>query len=154
MAKRINPEAAHDWAQFTRRDFLATSASGLGMAALASLMQQDNLLADTGNPLANIGPHFAPKAKRCIFIFMAGAPSHVDLFDPKPKLNELSGKPLPKEMTANVRFAFIKKESAVLMGTKRKFQPYGQCGTEFSDLLPHIGSVADDVALILSLIHI
>ena len=87
MAKRINPEAAQDWAQFTRRDFLATSASGLGMAALASLMQQDNLLADTGNPLPNIGPHFAPKAKRCIFIFMAGAPSHVDLFDPKPKLN-------------------------------------------------------------------
>ena len=84
MAKRIDPEAARDWAQFTRRDFLTTSASGIGMAALASLFQQDNLLAAQGNPLANIGPHFAPKAKRCIFIFMAGAPSHVDLFDPSP----------------------------------------------------------------------
>ena len=96
MAKRIDPEAAREWAQLTRRDSLATSASGIGTAALASLLQQDNLLANTGNPLANIGPHFAPKAKRCIFIFMAGAPSHVDLFDPKPKLNELSGKPLPR----------------------------------------------------------
>ncbi|MGB0548654.1 MAG: DUF1501 domain-containing protein [Limisphaerales bacterium] len=151
MAKRIDPEAAREWAQLTRRDFLATSASGIGTAALASLLQQDNLLANTGNPLANIGPHFAPKAKRCIFIFMAGAPSHVDLFDPKPKLNELSGKPLPKEMTANVRFAFIKKESAVLMGTKRKFKPHGQCGMEVSDLLPHIGSVSDDIALIRSM---
>ena len=151
MAKRIDPEAAREWAQLTRRDFLATSASGIGTAALASLLQQDNLLANTGNPLANIGPHFAPKAKRCIFIFMAGAPSHVDLFDPKPKLNELSGKPLPKEMTANVRFAFIKKESAVLMGTKRKFKPHGQCGMELSDLLPHIGSVSDDIALIRSM---
>ena len=151
MSKCNDSLAPKDWNEFTRRDFLATSASGIGMAALASLMQQDNLLAKSNNSSAVNTPHFAPKAKRCIFIFMAGAPSHVDLFDPKPKLNELSGQPLPKDMTANVRFAFIKKDSAVLMGTKRKFKPYGQCGTEFSDLLPHIGSVSDEIALIRSM---
>ena len=151
MSKRIDSLAAKEWTQFTRRDFMATSASGIGMAALASLMQQDNLLANSNNSSVVNTPHFAPKAKRCIFIFMAGAPSHVDLFDPKPKLNELSGQPLPKEMTSNVRFAFIKKDSALLMGTKRKFKPYGQCGMEFSDLLPSIGSVSDEIALIRSM---
>ncbi|MED5454065.1 MAG: DUF1501 domain-containing protein [Verrucomicrobiota bacterium] len=151
MSKHIDPLTAQEWAKFTRRDFLATNASGIGLAALASLMQQDNLLANSNNSLTANGPHFATKAKRCIFIFMAGAPSHVDLFDPKPKLNELDGQPLPKEMTANVRFAFIKKDSAVLMGTKRKFKQYGQSGMEFSDLLPNIGSVADEIALIRSM---
>ena len=151
MPKRIDPLKIQEWNNFNRRDFLATSASGIGMAALASLMQQDNLLANSNNSFISHSPHFAPKAKRCIFIFMAGAPSHVDLFDPKPKLNELNGQPLPKDMTANVRFAFIKKDSAVLMGSKRKFKPYGQCGMEFSDLLPNIGSVSDEIALIRSM---
>ena len=151
MPKRIDPLKIQEWNNFNRRDFLATSASGIGMAALASLMQQDNLLANSNNSFISHSPHFAPKAKRCIFIFMAGALSHVDLFDPKPKLNELNGQPLPKDMTANVRFAFIKKDSAVLMGSKRKFKPYGQCGMEFSDLLPNIGSVSDEIALIRSM---
>ena len=151
MPKSIDPLKIQEWNNFNRRDFLATSASGIGMAALASLMQQDNLLANSNNSFISHSPHFAPKAKRCIFIFMAGAPSHVDLFDPKPKLNELNGQPLPKDMAANVRFAFIKKASAVLMGSKRKFKPYGQCGMEFSDLLPNIGSVSDEIALIRSM---
>ena len=151
MPKRIDPLKIQEWNNFNRRDFLATSASGIGMAALASLMQQVNLLASSNNSFISHSPHFAPKAKRSIFIFMAGAPSHVDLFDPKPKLNELNGQPLPKSMTANVRFAFIKKDSAVLMGSKRKFKPYGQCGMEFSDLLPNIGSVSDEIALIRSM---
>ena len=102
MPKRIDPLKIQEWNNFNRRDFLATSARGIGMAALASLMQQDNLLANSNNSFISNSPHFAPKAKRCIFIFMAGAPSHVDLFDPKPKLNELNGHPLPKDMTANV----------------------------------------------------
>ena len=139
----------------TRRDFLTTSASGIGTVALASMLQQDGLLGAEASaatdPLAPKMPHFAPKAKNCIFIFMAGAPSQLDLFDPKPKLNELNGKPLPESMTKNVRFAFIKKESAVLVGSNRKFKPHGECGTEFSDYLPHIGSVADDIALIRSM---
>ena len=106
----------------SRRDFLATSASGLGGLALASLLAQDGMLAhaDTPqivNPLAPKAPHFAPKAKACIFLFQAGAPSQLDLWDPKPKLNELDGQPLPESMTKNVRFAFIQKDTAVLKGS-------------------------------------
>jgi hypothetical protein len=102
-------------------------------------------------PMAARKPHFPAKAKSCIFIFMAGAPSQIDLFDPKPKLSELHGQPLPKSMTENVRFAFIKKESATLMGSNRTYRPYGQCGMVFSDLLPQLGSCADDLLMVRSL---
>ena len=101
----------------TRRDFLATAASGLGGLAFASLLQSNGLLAanppsslnsqlSTLNPLAMRPPHFAPKAKQCIFLFMEGGMSQVDLFDPKPKLNEMNGKKLPESFTKNIRFAF------------------------------------------------
>ena len=138
----------------TRRSFLASSASGLGGLALAGMLQKDGLMAAPAvetNPLAPKKPHFPAKAKNCIFIFMAGAPSHIDLFDPKPKLNELHGQPLPESMTKNVRFAFIKKETATLMGSKRKYKKYGQCGMDFSDLTPHLGGCADDLLMVRSL---
>jgi len=141
----------------TRRSFLATSASGIGTLALSSLLKQNGLLAanpgglEPVNPLAPRPPHFAPKAKNCICIFMEGAPSQMDLFDPKPKLNELSGQKLPDSLLEKVRFAFIQKEGARLMGSPRTFTRYGQCGMELSDLLPHIGSCADDIALIRSM---
>src|SRR5262245_46863066 len=97
-----------------RRDFLATAASGIGTLALASLLRDDGRLRaaappakDDNNPLSPRPPHFAPKAKACICIYLEGAPSQIDLFDPKPKLNELDGKPLPESMTKNVRFAFL-----------------------------------------------
>ncbi|MCC6489285.1 MAG: DUF1501 domain-containing protein [Candidatus Hydrogenedentes bacterium] len=142
----------------SRREFLTTTASGLGGLALTSMLLQEGVLAHADeplpkveNPLAPKAPHFAPKAKACIFIFMAGAPSQIDLFDPKPKLNELDGQPLPESMTENVRFAFIQKETAVIRGCHRTFTPYGQCGMELSDLLPHIGTCADDIALIRSM---
>ena len=88
----------------TRREFLNTTASGLGMAALGSMLTADNLInaasvddaAMSVNPLAPRPSHFDPKAKACIFIFMAGAPSHIDLFDPKPVLRERHGQPLPE----------------------------------------------------------
>src|SRR5712671_1420466 len=131
----------------TRRDFFTNAASGLGLLALSSMLQRDGLLAAPGpaDPLAPRAPHFAPRAKNCIFIFMEGAPSQIDLFDPKPKLNELNGQPLPESMTKNVRFAFIKKETARLMGSPRKFAKHGQCGMKFSDLLPHMATCADDL---------
>ena len=82
----------HQYLTRTRRDFLTTSACGLGGVALSHMLAE-NAHASTGaSPLAPKPPHFAPKAKNCIFIFMAGAPSQLDLFDPKPKLNELHGK--------------------------------------------------------------
>src|SRR5262249_55675626 len=132
----------------SRREFLTTSASGLGMLALGATLADDGVFstpaqaAEAVDPLLPKAPHFAPRAKSCIFIFMEGAPSQADLFDPKPKLNELHGQKLPESMTKNVRFAFLKKDTATLMGTKRKFAKHGQCGMELSELLPHISTVA------------
>jgi hypothetical protein len=141
-----------------RRRFLATSASGVGLVALASMLAADGYLAPAANaqtpthdPLFPHAPHFAPKAKRCIFIYLEGAPSHIDLFDPKPKLQQMDGQALPPSMTEKVRFAFIQKETARLMGSPRVFRKYGQCGMELSDYLPRIASCADDIALIRSM---
>lgn len=136
----------------TRRDFLVTGASGLGGVALASILAEDGLLAkEFANPLAPRKPHFQPKTKACINIFMAGAPSHLDLFDPKPELNKRDGQSLPKEILDRARFAFIKPETVKLMGSKRRFKSYGQCGMEFSDYLPHLGSIADDLLMVRSM---
>lgn len=148
-------------AQASRREFFNSSASGLGGIALGSMLSLDGVLGPNQvqaalsqaavSPLAARPPHFAPRAKSCIFLFQAGAPSHLDLFDPKPKLNELDGKPLPESMTKNVRFAFIKKESAVLMGTHRKFTRYGDCGMQLSDRMPYTGQVADELCMVRSM---
>ncbi len=136
----------------SRRQFLTSSSSGIGLLALASMLRQDGLLADEpSNPLAPRLPHFAPKAKACICIYLEGAPSQIDLFDPKPKLNELHGQKLPDSLTEKVRFAFIQKEGARLLGSPRKFKKHGQCGMELSDLLPHLGTCADDIALVRSM---
>ncbi|MCH9022580.1 MAG: DUF1501 domain-containing protein, partial [Planctomycetes bacterium] len=143
-----------EFKHLSRRDFLTSTAGGMGMLAMTSLLKSENLLTThpgaagvLADPLAPKPPHIAPKATNCIFILMAGAPSQIDLFDPKPKLNELDGEPLPESLTEKVRFAFIQKESAKLMGSPRIFKRHGQCGMEFSDLLPHIGSLADDICL-------
>ena len=147
----------YDNIERSRREFLTTSASGLGLAGLGAMLSEDGLLSKanaadtTTNPLAAKPTNYLPKAKSCIFIFNAGAPSHLDLFDPKPKLNELNGKKLPDSLLKNVRFAFIKKDGAVLMGSNRKYNRHGECGTEFSDYLPNIGSCADDILLVRSM---
>jgi hypothetical protein len=149
----------HNHIMQSRREFFTTAASGIGLVALASMLKDSGVLAADAstsadaivNPLAPRPPHFAPKAKSCICIYLEGAPSQIDLFDPKPKLNELDGQKLPESMTKNVRFAFIQKEAAVLMGSPRKFTPRGECGMELSDLLPHLGECVDDMAFIRSM---
>lgn len=138
-----------------RRDFLLSGASGLGGLALSSLMSETGALA-AGNtpspdPLQPKPTHFPAKAKNCIFIFNAGAPSQLDLFDYKPKLNALDGQPLPPSLTEGVRFAFLQKDTARLMGTNRKFSQHGQSGMWFSDAVPHIASCADDICMIRSM---
>jgi len=138
----------------SRREFLTTAASGLGGVALASMLQRDGFAAvpdQLVNPLAPKPSHFPPRAKACIFIFMAGGPSQMDLFDPKPLLNELDGQPLPESLTEGVRFAFIQKETATVLGSPRTWKRYGESGMEFSDLLPQIGSCADDICMIRSM---
>ena len=131
----------------TRRAFLGRSAGGLGAMALTSLLKPD-ALASGGLPGF---PNFAPRAKRVIFLFMAGGPSHVDLFDPKPKLNELDGKPIPPELLKNhQQFALIRGTPG-LKGSPYTFQRHGQSGTVISGLLPHLSKVADELTVIRSM---
>jgi uncharacterized protein (DUF1501 family) len=148
--------------ELLRREFLTSTASGLGLAALAGVLASDGRLSPVvhatdkadpsiSNPLSVKPPHFAPKAKNCIFLLQAGAPSQLDLFEPKPNLNALHGKPLPAEMLEKVRFAFIKKDSAVLMGSPRKWTKHGQCGMDFSDFLPNLATCADDILMVRSM---
>jgi hypothetical protein len=139
----------------TRRHFFSKSAWGIGSVALASLLNE-KLFAGTpsmalSNPLAPRAPHFAPKAKRVIYMFMEGAPTQLDLFDFKPKLVELNMKPCPEEMIKGERFAFIKGTPKIL-GTPHKFARHGKCGMELSALLPHLASVADDITLVRSMV--
>jgi hypothetical protein len=140
--------------QITRRDFLAST--GMGTLALASLLAEGGYLAKAApakkDPLTPRAPHFTPKAKSCILIYFEGAPSQLDLFDPKPKLIEMDGQKLPDSMLEKVRFAFIQKDTVRLMGAKKRtWKKYGQAGMDLSDLLPHIGSCADDIAFIRSM---
>lgn len=132
----------------TRRHFLTTSASGLGGVALTSMLAQDMAAAsDRRSPTTPV-PHFAPTAKSCIFIYLAGGPSHVDLFDPKPILNERDGQKMPDSLLQDVEFAFIKKDEAKLKGSPAAFHKHGESGIEYSDLVENIGSCADDIAMI------
>ncbi len=138
--------------QPARRHFLSSSGNILGSMALTSLLQNDGVFADdsdvSSNPLAPKPSHFPGKAKSCIFIFLAGGPSQIDMFDPKPKLSEMDGKALPDELLETVRFAFIRKETARLIGSPRKFARHGECGMEISELMPNLATCADDIALV------
>jgi hypothetical protein len=128
-----------------RRDFLRRTLSGIGTLALADLLG-----AASNDPLAPRPPHFTPKARNVIFLFQEGAPSQMDLFDPKPELQKWHGKPLPPSMTKDMKLAFIKPTASVL-GSPRTFQKYGQCGMEFSDLLPCTAQHADSICMIRSM---
>ena len=141
-----------DWLTETRRDFFRRCAGGIGTAALARLLQGEGRLdaATRNDPLSPKAPHFAPKAKNVIFMFMEGGPSQIDLFDPKPALQKWHGKSLPASLTKDLRLAFTQPDAAVL-ASPREFAPHGGCGTEFSDWIPHTASCADDICLIRSM---
>ena len=129
----------------SRRSFLGSSGLGFGSIALANLLT-DEAQADT-SPLATRQPHFQPKAKHVIYLHMIGAPSQLDLFDDKPELRKRHNEPCPAEVTKDRDFAFIGKTST-LGGSPWKFRQHGECGHSFSELLPHLGSVADDIAVV------
>ena len=133
----------------SRRDFLLQTGTGFGALALEYMLQKEAVAAPAVNPLAPKIAHYPAKAKNVIFLFMEGGPSHIDTFDPKPKLNELAGKPLPdsfgKVITA------MGEARAPLLASKRKWQQHGQSGLWVSDWLPHIAGCADDIAVIRSL---
>src|SRR5947209_8788461 len=133
----------------TRRWFFKQCGMGLGTIALADLLAQTAGAAPSravsSNPLAAKLAPFAPKAKRVIYLFMSGGPSHLELFDNKPELSKWDGKLPPAELIKGYRAAFITDKST-LLGPKFKFAKHGQCGTELSELLPHLSRVVDDIA--------
>ena len=136
---------------FSRRWFMKDCGLSLGSIALTSMLGSGTAsAASVINPQAPKVPPFPAKAKNVIFLFMGGAPSHLDLFDHKPELIRMDGKTPPAELLKGYQSAFIRPENK-LLGSKFKFQRYGKCGMEMAEILPHIGSCADDIALIRSM---
>ena len=133
----------------TRRWFFKDCGVGLGAMALAQLLGSRSATAAAAgtNPLAPKRPHYTPKAKRVIYLFMAGAPSHLELFDNKPELARWNGKLPPAELLKGYRAAFINPNSS-LLGPKFKFARHGTSGAELSELLPHTASIADDITIL------
>jgi hypothetical protein len=138
----------------TRRTFLGKQAQGVGALALASLMRPSLLRGaelKTGsrgeiNPLP-----LRQRAKRVIWLTMAGGPSHLETFDPKPKLAEMDGEPMPESMTKGQQLAQLQGQELVCFGPQTKFRRFGQCGTEISEQFPQIGSIADEICIIRSM---
>ncbi len=139
----------------TRRHFFEDCGVGVGKIALGMMLGESCRKAvcagavDPERPLAPKKPHFAPRAKAVIHLFMAGAPSQLDLFDYKRELARLEGKPLPPSVIGGQRYAFIRPDAAVL-GPRFKFARYGQCGAQLSEMLPHLAGVVDDLCIIKS----
>jgi uncharacterized protein (DUF1501 family) len=150
LYRNCDPRAA------TRRWFFEQCGVGLGRIALAGLCTgalARPAFATATNASASLIPkraHYKPRAKAVIHLFMAGAPSHLDLFDPKPKLAEFEGKPIPPSIIGGQRYAFIRSDAAVL-GPRFRFVRRGQSGAEIADVLPHLGEIVDDVCLIRSM---
>jgi Protein of unknown function (DUF1501) len=130
--------------QLSRRSLLNRSAYGIGSIALHQLLVRN---ADGHSSLV----HHRPAAKRVIFIFMSGGPSHLDLFDPKPKMGSLHGQPVPSELTANLADPII-RSSARVMASPRRFRAYGHSGIEYSEWVSHVGEMADEICLIRSMV--
>ncbi len=140
----------------TRRQFFRNCSTGMGAVALSSMLNprlgaeesaSQPKPAAPGNPLGVKAPHFAPRAKNIIYLHMAGAPSQLDLFDPKPKLTEFDRQPIPESFTKGERFAFIKGTPKIL-GSPYKFHRHGESGIVLSELLPGLAKVADDISVI------
>ena len=132
--------------QKARRWFLKDCAVGLGSVALGQLLQQGASAAETP-----VKTHHTPRAKNVIYLFMAGAPSHLELFDNKPELAKYDGTLPPEELIRDYRAAFI-SPSSVLLGPKFKFARHGESGQEMSEILPHMAEVADDIAIVKSMV--
>ncbi|PQJ27380.1 DUF1501 domain-containing protein [Rubritalea profundi] len=137
---------------FSRRWFMKDCGLSLGSVALTTMLGKGAASASQviANPQAPKAPHFPAKAKNVIFLYMGGAPSHLDLFDNKPELRRMDGTVPPPELLKGYQSAFIRPNNK-LLGSKFEFKRYGNCGMEMADILPHIGSCADDISLIRSM---
>ncbi len=144
-------EIKSDSQHVTRRWFIEQCGVGMGALALNHLLTTAGFAQQASNPLAPQKPHFAPKAKNVIFLFMAGAPSHLEMFDNKPQLAKFDGTLPPPDLIKGYRAAFINPNS-VLLGPKFKFARHGQCGAELSELIPRTAEIADDIAIVRSMV--
>lgn len=141
--------------QLARRSFLSQTSLGIGATALATMLGSSAAAATNdaaGLPpgIASL-PHFAPKAKRVIFLCMAGGPSHLETFDYKPKLAEMDGQPMPESFTAGQPIAQLQGQTLKCLGPLFKFRKHGQSGQEIADILPKTAEIADDIAIIRSM---
>src|SRR5256886_15139310 len=147
----ISPFLHHE-PVYSRRDFLTRAGAGFGALALTWLLERETIAAGAivaaADPLAAKPPHFPAKAKSVIFLFMEGGPSHLDTFDPKPKLREMAGQRLPENFGPIIT-AMGESESP-LLADRRQWKQYGQSGAWVSDWLPHIAGCVDDLAVIRS----
>jgi len=145
-------------ARVTRRQLFGSAASGVGMAALAALMgrgtargaEGDKTRGEPGLPGL---PHFAPRAKRVVVLWQGGGPSHVDLFDPKPRMRELAGKDIPESVRGTTRLSTMSSGYGKwpTLPAIRPFRKYGQSGIELSEMLPNVGALADELCLVRSM---
>jgi hypothetical protein len=138
----------------TRRTFLGGTALGIGATALASLMQQASRAAplDTGGHVGLAGlPHFPAKAKRVIFLYMSGGPSHLETLDYKPRLQEMDGQPMPVSFTQGQPIAQLQGQELKCLAPQFKFRRHGRSGQEIADILPHTAGIADDICIVRSL---
>src|SRR5258707_10834197 len=136
----------------TRRTFLQRSASGIGLAALGALLGERMAAAPAESAMGGLPgfPNFAPKAKRIIYLFQSGAPSQMDLFDPKPELAKRRGEDLPDSIRKGQRLTTMTsgQKKFPVAPTIFNFQQHGQSGNTLSELMPHIGEVADDLCIV------
>ena len=147
-----NAKVPHYETLYTRRDFLSRAGAGFGAVALAYLLERDALVATAGevdpNPLSPKPQHFSAKAKSVIFLFMEGGPSHLDTFDPKPKLREIAGQKLPESFGPII--TAMGEVDAPLLADRREWKQHGESGIWVSDWLPHMAECVDDLAVIRS----
>jgi hypothetical protein len=138
----------------SRRSFLGRSACGLGSLALASMLSPATAsAAPSPSSLGVIAPrHIAPRAKRVIYLYMAGGPSHLETLDHKPKLAEMNGKPMPESFTKGQPIAQLQNQALKCLEPQHKFEKYGKSGQEICSLFPHFGSIADDLCIIRSMV--
>ena len=136
-----------------RRHFFGKMATGIGGAALSSLLARDGMAADDGRSGLPDVPHYPPKAKRVIYLFQNGAPTHVDLYDYKPRLKEMHGKPVPDEYFAGKRFSTMTGDPSgkVMLQPVEPFKQHGQSGAWVSALMPHVSSIADELCFVKSM---
>ncbi|HZT38147.1 MAG TPA: DUF1501 domain-containing protein [Bryobacteraceae bacterium] len=141
--------------EICRRTFLGQGVSMLGSLALSSLLSRAAFAAETQPDMSSKGVvnplHHPPKAKRVIFLYQAGGPSHLETFDNKPKLRQLNGEPMPDSFTKGQQIAQLQGSKLVCFGPQYNFKRFGKSGQEISELFPHIGGVADDICIIRSM---